>query len=161
MWPIMLTVLNLPRHVRNTFSNFALAGIIPSNGTGEPKHIAPFLDVVVNELLLLSSSMYDAYHDAPFSLTAQVLNYVLDYPGLAKVFSMTDSGSYLVFITRYTYMSTFFYVLSRVKILARICKTNAFFCEDHDLCANSLGCAYFTPPILAHVMRVTCVYKQL
>lgn len=82
----MLTILNLPRHVRNTFSNFALAGIIPSNGTGEPKHI---------ELLLLSSSsMYDAYHDAPFSLKAQVLNYVLYYPGLAKVFSMTGSGSY-------------------------------------------------------------------
>ena len=30
MWPIMLTILNLPRHVRNTFSNFALADI-PSN----------------------------------------------------------------------------------------------------------------------------------
>ena len=93
MWPIMLTILNLPRHVRNTFSNFALAGIIPSNGTGEPKHIAPFLDIIVDELLLLSSlSMYDAYRDAPFSFKA--LNYVLDYPGLAKVFSMTGSGSY-------------------------------------------------------------------
>ena len=32
MWPIMLTVLNLPKRVRNLFSNMMLVGIIPGNG---------------------------------------------------------------------------------------------------------------------------------
>ena len=75
MWPIMLTISNLPRQVRNTFSNFALAGIILSNG---PKQIAPFLDIVVDELLLLlSSSMYDAYRDAPFSFNIKGVTSVM------------------------------------------------------------------------------------
>ena len=95
MWPIMLTILNLPRHIRNLFTNIILAGIIPSNGSHEPKQIAPYLELVVHELLMLANStVYDAYQSAPFKLKIHILSYVLDYPGVAKVFSLTGTGAY-------------------------------------------------------------------
>ena len=47
MWPIMLTVLNLPKRIRNLFSNMMLVGIIPGNGNQEPKHVDPYLEIVV------------------------------------------------------------------------------------------------------------------
>ena len=36
MWPIELTILNLPRKVRYLFSNILLVGIVPGNGSKEP-----------------------------------------------------------------------------------------------------------------------------
>ena len=96
MWPIMLTISNLPRQVRNTFSNFALAGIIPSNGTGEPKQIAPFLDIVDELLLLSSSSMYDAYRDAPFSFNIKGVTSVMY--GTVAATSADDLGNCLRWI---------------------------------------------------------------
>ena len=95
MWPIMVTLLNLPRDIRNNFSNILLVGIIPPNGTQEPKSLQPYLGVLVDELLLLSNAqMYDAYQKAPFSFKVNILTYVLDYPGIAKTFNLTGSGSY-------------------------------------------------------------------
>lgn len=83
MWPVMLTVLNLPKRLRNLFSNMLLAGIIPGSGGHEPKAVDPYLEVVVDELLtLLGSQFYDAFRKAPFTSKVQVLNYALDYPGL-------------------------------------------------------------------------------
>ena len=38
--------------------------------------------------------MYDAYQKAPFSFKVDILTYVLDYPGIAKTFNLTGSGSY-------------------------------------------------------------------
>ena len=123
MWPIMITVLNLPRPIRNLFSNFILAEIVPSNGTGEPKEIAPYLDIIIDELLLLSNaSMFDAYQNAPFSLKVRILNYVLDYPGVSKVFSLTGTGSYqacawctLKGMLKYVYMK-YNYVPAELKV---------------------------------------------
>ena len=40
MWPIMLSLLNLPRIIRNLFENIILVGIIPGNGTREPKPLS-------------------------------------------------------------------------------------------------------------------------
>lgn len=94
MWPIMLTVLNLPKRIRNLFSNMMLVGIIPGNGNQEPKHLDPFLEVVVDELLSLSgSTFYDGYKKAPFEFKVQLLSYVLDYPGLNKVFLSTGANA--------------------------------------------------------------------
>ena len=119
----MITVLNLPRPIRNLFSNFILAGIVPSNGTGEPKEIAPYLDIIIDELLLLSNaSMFDAYQNAPFSLKVRILNYVLDYPGVSKLFSLTGTGSYkacawctLKGMLKYVYMK-YNYVPAELKV---------------------------------------------
>lgn len=95
MWPIMLTMLNLPRHIRNHFGNFLLVGIIPGNGNKEPENLNPYLDILVDELLELSGSvLYDAYQQAPFQVKAEVLLYILDYPGICKVFSVVGSGGY-------------------------------------------------------------------
>jgi len=60
-----------------------LVGIIPGNGGREPKSVDPYLEIVVDELLTLSGSQfYDAFRNAPFTFKVQILNYVLDYPGL-------------------------------------------------------------------------------
>ncbi len=94
MWPIMLTVLNLPKSIRNLFSNMLLVGIIPGNGNHEAKHVDPYLEVVVDELLSLSgSTFYDGYRRAPFEFKVQLLSYVLDYPGLNKVFLSTGANA--------------------------------------------------------------------
>lgn len=95
MWPIMLTILNLPRHIRNKFENILLVGIVPANGRLEPKSLEPYLSIVVDEILLLSNAkMYDAYREAPFSAKVDLLTFVLDYPGISKVFNFTGVGSY-------------------------------------------------------------------
>lgn len=93
MWPIMLTLLNLPRHLRNRFASILLVGIIPSNGSHEPKSLNPYLDILVDELLELSScKLYDAYQKAPFNCKVALLLHILDYPGMCKVMSVVGSG---------------------------------------------------------------------
>ena len=75
MWLIVVTMLNLPRRIRYSFSNLILVGIVlgngtkPGNGTKEPKSWDPYLEIVVDELLALSDRVvYDAYLKAPFQL---------------------------------------------------------------------------------------------
>ena len=85
MWPIVLTVLNLPRHVRNLAGSVLLTGIIP--GRSEPKSMDPYLDVLVDELVEMNDAViYDGYQDESFKLKAEVFMHVLDYPGQNKVF---------------------------------------------------------------------------
>jgi len=95
MWPIMLSLLNLPRRLRNRFGSIMLAGIVPANGSKEPQNLNPYLGILVDELLELSNTkMYDAYQEAPFTCKVAVLLHVLDYPGIGKVFGVTGSGAY-------------------------------------------------------------------
>ena len=85
MWPIVLTVLNLPRHIRNSPGSMMLVGIIP--GRAEPQSMDPYLDILVDEILQLNGSqLYDGYHKEHFSLSVDILLHVLDYPGQNKVF---------------------------------------------------------------------------
>ena len=75
----MLTVLNLPKRIRNLFSNMMLVGIISGNGNQEAKHLDSYLEVVADKLLSLSgSTFYDGYKKAPFEFKVQLLSYVLD-----------------------------------------------------------------------------------
>lgn len=93
MWPIMLTLLNLPRRIRHQFGSILLIGIVPSNGSQEPKSLNPYLEVMVDEILELScSTIYDAYKEAPFICKTEILLHVLDYPGIGKVLSVVGSG---------------------------------------------------------------------
>lgn len=92
MTPMMLTMLNLPRNVRNLFENIVLLGIIPGKGRMSPNPMA-YLEVIVDEMLSLSgSSVYSAYDNAPFNIKVKFLLYVLDYPGMSKVFNLQSSG---------------------------------------------------------------------
>lgn len=96
MWPIVLGQLNLPRRIRYNFANLILVGIIPSQVQGkEPKHLDPFLEVLLDEIIFLSGcKIYDAYKQAPFHVKEEIFIYILDYQGLGKVFSLTGTGSY-------------------------------------------------------------------
>ena len=49
MWPIVLSLLNLPRNIRNDFKNMFLVGIIPGNGRKEAHTIHPYLEILVDE----------------------------------------------------------------------------------------------------------------
>ena len=65
------------------------------NGSREPETVQPYLDLLVDELLQLSDkSVYDSYSKAPFLFKCEMLSYVLDYPGVGKVFNVLGSGSY-------------------------------------------------------------------
>ena len=95
MWAIIMTVLNLPRDVRYDFSNFWLVGTVPGNQNKEPNSLDPYLSILVDELLALSTlKVYDSYQDAPFELKVDVLLYILDYPGIGKVFNIKGSNAY-------------------------------------------------------------------
>lgn len=93
MTPMMLTLLNLPRQVRNAFGNIMLVGIIPGHGNSEASKLDPYIEIMVDELLHLTTcKIVDAYLNAPVDLKIKVLNYVMDYPGLSKVFNQQGSG---------------------------------------------------------------------
>lgn len=95
MWPIVLTILNLPPKIRYSFSNLLLVGIVPGNNQKEPSSLDPYLEILVDELLGLSNkTMFDAYRNAPFQLKVQLFMFVLDYPGIGKVFHVMGSGAY-------------------------------------------------------------------
>ena len=90
MWPLMLTLLNLPRRLRNKFSSIMLVGIVPGNGSQEPQSLDPFLDVLVDELLELSGCvLYDAYQKKHFNCKVELLLHVL---GMCNVMSVVGSG---------------------------------------------------------------------
>lgn len=96
MWPIVLGQLNLPRKIRNLFSNLILLGIIPAQEDGkEPLNLDPYLEILIDELLCLTNmKIYDAYRKEPFQAKVEILLHVLDYQGIGKVFHMTGTGSY-------------------------------------------------------------------
>ena len=96
MWPVVPTLLNLPRVIRQSFANLLLVGIIPAGDGGkEAKNLNPYLDILVDELLSLSNQrIFDSYSQAPFNLKVQILLHVLDYPGIGKVLSTVGSGGY-------------------------------------------------------------------
>lgn len=95
MWPVVLSILNLPHQIRHSFANLLLVGIIPAGkGRKEAANINPYLEILVDELLTLSNKrLYDSYSQAPFDLKVEILLHVLDYPGMGKVFSTMGSGA--------------------------------------------------------------------
>ena len=85
MWPIIVFPVNFPTHVRKLSSSKMLAGIIP--GPKEPQNINPYLEVVADDMASLNGvEMYDGMTKDVFTLKANLLLYVLDYPGQNKVF---------------------------------------------------------------------------
>ena len=93
MLPLMLSLLNLPRNIRYHFDSILLVRIIPSNGSQEPQLLNIYLDILVDELLEVSSStMYDAYQKAPFNCKVAVLLYIMDCLGISKVLSVVGSS---------------------------------------------------------------------
>ena len=95
MWSIMMSLINLPRKIRNDFHNLFLVGIIHANNKREARNIHPYLEVSMDELLSLSNyNIYDAKRQAEFNLKDEILFYVLDYPGVGKLFNLNGAGEY-------------------------------------------------------------------
>ena len=70
-------------------------GTVPGNGTKEPNSLDPYLSILVDEILeLTNKKLFDAYQQAPFTLKIDVLLYVLDYPGISKVFNTKGANAY-------------------------------------------------------------------
>ncbi len=85
MCPMILTVLNLPYHLRIQAGSTMLVGIIP--GRNEPKETDQYVDILVDELLELNGTvMQDGLHNESFKLRTEILLHQLDYPGQNKVF---------------------------------------------------------------------------
>ena len=55
----------------------------------------PYIEVLVDELLSITNEiLFDAYQGASFQLKVNVLLYILDYPGIAKVFNVMGANAY-------------------------------------------------------------------
>ena len=65
MWPIVLSILNLPPNLRHRPSFLQLVGIIL--GKSEPANTDLYLDVLADELLQLQDTLlFDGFHNATF-----------------------------------------------------------------------------------------------
>ena len=106
MWPLMLSLLNLPRRMRNKFASILLVGIVPANGTKEPQDLNPYIDIFVNELLeLCSSTLFDAYSKAPFLCKVEVL---VDIRGVC--FAIYKGREMQIFTKQCTYKTKYSYL---------------------------------------------------
>ena len=79
MWPIMVSVLNFPIALRKSVGRILLTGIVPGNGRKEANHIDPYLDILVEELLILADChIYHApYMSAPVNIKVKLLPFIL------------------------------------------------------------------------------------
>ena len=88
MWPVTLSLLNLPSDIRTKSTSLFLVGIIP--GPKEPKNMNPYLEVLIDELLdLPNHTIYDSHRKETFAPHANIVLHILDYPGQNKVFKCT------------------------------------------------------------------------
>ena len=85
MWPIVLTILNLPCPIRNSPGSMLLSGIIP--GRTEPHCMDCYLDILADGLTEINGSQfYDSYRKENFNLSIDIMLHILDYPGQNKIF---------------------------------------------------------------------------
>ena len=69
-------------------SNLLLVGIIP--GPKEPTNINIYVNLVDELKELRTKQVYDAHSKEIFNLKAEIFSYVLDYPGIGKLFHTWD-----------------------------------------------------------------------
>lgn len=100
MWPIFLSILNLPPHLRNLPQHMLLVGLIP--GRNAPVYINTYLRLLVDELVQLELETgkgvvaRDAANDhEEFQLYARLCVATYDYRAAAKVNCQKGSGATL------------------------------------------------------------------
>ena len=95
MWPLMVSILNFPVALRKSVGGILLVGVIPGNGRKEAYHMDPYLDILVDELLVLAhcNIYYPAHMSAPIEIKVRLLQYVLDFPGISKVLKQPSTGA--------------------------------------------------------------------
>ena len=85
--PIMLSLLNFPIPLRKSVGGILLVGIVAGNGRKETNNPTPYLDILVDELLVLSEChvFHPAYMKAPVNIKVKLLQYVSDFPAIVKI----------------------------------------------------------------------------
>lgn len=94
MWPIVLTNLHLPPGMRHSVNSMHLSMIVP--GPKAPDDLAPYLAVIVDELLLLyfqGVQVPAASGDCARTVRAMLIKVVSDLPGLMKVIRAVQTGA--------------------------------------------------------------------
>ena len=95
VWPLILSIANLPPQERFKRENLILLGIIP--GPSEPTDISSFLRPLVNELKALQhrvKQVYNAAADCFFTLHAYVVFVVADTKGREPLMGVSGTNSY-------------------------------------------------------------------
>ena len=100
MWPIIISIMNLPKQHRTKDYALILTGVVPSrcprrHGGGLEPNLEIYVQLLVSELLRLSSAdLYSAYTKAPLTVKVQLLAFMMDFQGYAKFFKMSGANSY-------------------------------------------------------------------
>ncbi|MHB1956148.1 MAG: transposase family protein, partial [Sulfobacillus sp.] len=86
VWPLMVSVLNLPPHLRNRHDTMILLGIIP--GPHSTANINLYLSCLSAELVAYGEPgvwTRDAFANESFLMRFKVLKIVADYPAASKI----------------------------------------------------------------------------
>ena len=72
-----------------------MVGIVPGNRRKEAKNLTPYLDILVDERLVLSEChiFHRAYIKAPVNIKVNLLQYVLDFPAIGKYLQQPVAGA--------------------------------------------------------------------
>ncbi len=91
VWPLLLSVVNLPPDIRTRAEFFIMAGLIG----GHPKHLGPYLKPLIDDVIefgMKGVNTYDASRKETFEMKFRVLLSLADYPGSAKLYCQKGSG---------------------------------------------------------------------
>lgn len=99
-WPLLLTIMNLPKKVRNKSNALVLVTVVPSKdsrlGKGTEPNLKIYTRLLTDELLkLVDFQLYSAYSKSPISVKLELLMYMMDFQGYCKFFSMSGAQAYL------------------------------------------------------------------
>ena len=83
----MLSLLNFLTPLRKSVGGSLLFGIVLGNDRKEANNLTPYLDILVDELLVLSECHIFrlACMKGPVNIKVKLLQYVLDFPGIGKI----------------------------------------------------------------------------
>jgi len=95
-WPLMLSVLNYPPHIRTRTDLMILLGLIP--GPHAPANINVYISLFVNELVAYGEPgvwVHDSFKQEDFLLRFFLIQFIADYPAASKVLCLKGSNALL------------------------------------------------------------------
>lgn len=94
VWPLLLSVLNFPPHLRTDLDHLILVGIIP--GPRAPKNMNLYLGLVAAEVVTygeLGVWTWDAFAQEDFRMRFEFQRLIADYRGVAKMLCVKGAGA--------------------------------------------------------------------
>ena len=94
---MMVSLLNFSISFRKSVGGILLLGIIPGNGRKEAYNFDPYLEILIDKLLILSDCYvyYPSYMKAPVCIKAKLLQFVFDFPAISKLMKQPGVGGYM------------------------------------------------------------------